>query len=187
MSDWERRPLSSRQLTYAALDAFVLLQIVEAITHGEPAITSQQLQQFTFTYDGHQAQSQNLARGRGDQSQPQVQSQGDSTDMPHSTATAVQANSSSAASIQLLSPSPDPAMHEQPAERQHAWSGGTSDLLCSLESRRQRPQASPAVSLARRHSLTPCDALQRGRPPGAHYATYAVLHVDIRSHLVFRK
>lgn len=185
MSDWERRPLSSRQLTYAALDAYVLLQIVEAITHEEPAITSQQLQQFTFTYDGHRPQSRNLAREHENQSQPQVQSQADSTDMPHSTATAVQSNSSCgpAAPALLLSPSSEPAMHERPAEREHAWSGGASHLQCSLESCRQRTQASPAVSIARRHSLTPCDASQRGRPPGAHCTANAVLHVDMQSNL----
>lgn len=53
MSDWERRPLSDRQLTYAALDAFVLLQIYDAIVG---SFSPQQLQPYLFTFNGTRAQ-----------------------------------------------------------------------------------------------------------------------------------
>ena len=53
MSDWERRPLSERQLTYAALDAFVLLQIYDAIVG---SFSAEQLQPYLFTFNGSRAQ-----------------------------------------------------------------------------------------------------------------------------------
>jgi hypothetical protein len=40
MSDWERRPLSAEQLQYAALDAHVLISIVDAKQHTLPWSTS---------------------------------------------------------------------------------------------------------------------------------------------------
>ncbi len=36
VSDWSRRPLSARQLSYAALDAHVLLQLFAALCPGLP-------------------------------------------------------------------------------------------------------------------------------------------------------
>lgn len=43
MSDWEKRPLSSRQLEYAALDAFVLLQIFNVISNPRTGLSQAQL------------------------------------------------------------------------------------------------------------------------------------------------
>ena len=52
MSDWERRPLSSKQTEYAALDAFVLLELYSAITDPMQGLTQQQLEPHIYNYNG---------------------------------------------------------------------------------------------------------------------------------------
>jgi hypothetical protein len=50
MSDWERRPLSSKQTEYAALDAFVLLELYDAIAKPSQGLTQQQLEPFLYSF-----------------------------------------------------------------------------------------------------------------------------------------
>lgn len=49
-SDWERRPLSSKQLEYAALDAFVLLQIYDVISNPNTGLSRGQLQSCLYSH-----------------------------------------------------------------------------------------------------------------------------------------
>ena len=56
MSDWERRPLSSKQTEYAALDAFVLLELYDAITKPGQGLTQQQLEPFLYSFTGQKRQ-----------------------------------------------------------------------------------------------------------------------------------
>lgn len=53
ISDWERRPLSSKQLEYAALDAFVLLQIYDVISNPNTGLSPGQLQSCLYSYHAH--------------------------------------------------------------------------------------------------------------------------------------
>ncbi len=64
MSDWEQRPLSSRQTEYAALDAFVLLQVYDAITGGQ-GLTQQQLEPFVYSYTDQKRQQRATAKAAG--------------------------------------------------------------------------------------------------------------------------
>lgn len=57
MSDWEKRPLSSRQLEYAALDAFVLLQIFNVISNRQTGLSQAQLQSCLHSYPAQRPQS----------------------------------------------------------------------------------------------------------------------------------
>lgn len=50
MSDWEKRPLSSRQLEYAALDAFVLLQLYDVISNPNTGLSQAQLQSCLYSH-----------------------------------------------------------------------------------------------------------------------------------------
>lgn len=51
MSDWSARPLSSRQQQYAALDAFVLPRLYDALREGlGPDATDSLVQQHTKTF-----------------------------------------------------------------------------------------------------------------------------------------
>ena len=61
MSDWERRPLTSKQTEYAALDAFVLLQIYDVITAPSHGLTQPQLEPFVYSYVGHKRQQRGQA------------------------------------------------------------------------------------------------------------------------------
>jgi len=56
MSDWERRPLSSKQTEYAALDAFVLLELYDAIAKPGQGLTQQQLEPFLYSFTDQKRQ-----------------------------------------------------------------------------------------------------------------------------------
>ena len=56
MSDWERRPLSSKQTEYAALDAFVLLELYDAIAKPGQGLTQQQLEPFVYSFTDQKRQ-----------------------------------------------------------------------------------------------------------------------------------
>ena len=56
MSDWERRPLSSKQTEYAALDAFVLLELYSAITDPAQGLAQQQLEPYIYNYSSQKLQ-----------------------------------------------------------------------------------------------------------------------------------
>ena len=62
MSDWERRPLSSKQLEYAALDAFVLLEIYDVISHPNQGLSQAQLGLSMYSYS-HQKWRRNSSKG----------------------------------------------------------------------------------------------------------------------------
>lgn len=169
MSDWGRRPLSSRQLTYAALDAFVLLQIVEAITQGGSALSQQQLQQFLFTCSAQNPQTSS----QHSMSQPTTPNKdhkallsGGKADRKRNPVNAAEAGdkkiSHSPAEPSTL-PAGATAMHLSPAAAEHAWSNTPSDL--QQRKGRYRQQASPAMSLARQQRYPPYGLCP---PPGAH-------------------
>ncbi|KAK9829035.1 hypothetical protein WJX72_003549 [[Myrmecia] bisecta] len=50
VSDWEKRPLTAKQLAYAALDAHVLVQLYDAMTSGSAGLTRQQLLGSVFDF-----------------------------------------------------------------------------------------------------------------------------------------
>lgn len=56
MSDWERRPLSIKQTEYAALDAFVLLDLYDAIVEPSQGLTQQQLEPFLYSFTDQKRQ-----------------------------------------------------------------------------------------------------------------------------------
>ena len=53
MTDWEKRPLSSKQLEYAALDAFVLLQIYDIVSNPNTGLRQAQLQSCLYSHHPH--------------------------------------------------------------------------------------------------------------------------------------
>ena len=72
MSDWERRPLSSKQLEYAALDAFVLLEIYDEISHPNRGLSQAQLGLFMYSH-GHQKRRRNSSKGLPPDAAPEQQ------------------------------------------------------------------------------------------------------------------
>lgn len=50
MSDWEKRPLSAKQLEYAALDAFVLLQLFDVIFNPNTGLSRAQLHSCLYSH-----------------------------------------------------------------------------------------------------------------------------------------
>ena len=58
MSNWEQRPLSSKQVEYAALDAFVLVEIYDVITDPYQGLTQEQLDKLTYSFMGQARQHQ---------------------------------------------------------------------------------------------------------------------------------
>ncbi|KAL0033286.1 hypothetical protein WJX77_001863 [Trebouxia sp. C0004] len=56
MSDWEHRPLSSKQTEYAALDAFVLLDLYDVIAKPSQGLTQQQLEPFLYSFTDQKRQ-----------------------------------------------------------------------------------------------------------------------------------
>ena len=56
MSDWERRPLSIKQTEYAALDAFVLLELYDAVAKPGQGLTQQQLEPFLYSFTDQKRQ-----------------------------------------------------------------------------------------------------------------------------------
>lgn len=56
MSNWEQRPLSSKQIEYAALDALVLLDIFDVITRPQNGLKQQELQPLIYSYTGQRRQ-----------------------------------------------------------------------------------------------------------------------------------
>lgn len=59
MSDWEKRPLSSKQMEYAALDAFVLLQIYDIVSNPNTGLSQAQLQSCLYSHHAHGCQPSN--------------------------------------------------------------------------------------------------------------------------------
>lgn len=152
--------MSDRQLTYAALDAFVLLQIFDAITQGKDAIDQQQLQQFITTYSTQGAQSSNhhstvsSSNGRNS-SGAAAQSETTSTDMH--LAVAGNGPDSSTYSSPMIMTLPESVKQASPARAQQSWSVGPE-----LQHTKSNHSNGTQASLVRH------DALQRGCPPGAH-------------------
>ena len=157
MSDWERRPLSDRQLTYAALDAFVLLQIFDAITQGKDAINQQQLQQFISTYSAqgpqHSTHHSRVSPSHGRNSSDAIaQSEATSTDTHFAVAgTGLDSSTYSSPMTMTL---PESAKQASPARPQHCWPTGG--------------ELQHTNSTGTQASLVRHDALQRGCPTGAH-------------------
>lgn len=71
MSNWERRPLSDKQLEYAALDAFVLLDIYDVIADPEKGLSQQQLQSLAYSYIGQKRQRSGPIPSSNSQDQPE--------------------------------------------------------------------------------------------------------------------
>lgn len=75
MSDWEKRPLSSSQLKYAALDAFVLLQIYDVVSNPNTGLRQAQLQSCLYSHDatGRQPSTRKSHRNRPTDAHPAQQ------------------------------------------------------------------------------------------------------------------
>ncbi len=76
MSDWERRPLSSKQTEYAALDAFVLLELYDAIAKPGQGLTQQQLAPFLYSFtDQKRQRTGSIMSSASDAKQPSTSDQ----------------------------------------------------------------------------------------------------------------
>ena len=121
MSDWERRPLSDKQVEYAAMDAFVLLDIYDVIADPEKGLSQQQLQSLTYNYIGQKRHSSGPT------------SSDNTPDQPTSLADYVDINTAS------KYPHSGPKLPAGPADEQQPAATADSGTQATIGSSRQLP------------------------------------------------